>query len=106
MAVSYSQTQILSAYLAGRKRLLEYEQEKIDDAKIGKPCTCDDKEQRKIIFLLFCVENLDHITVDADKDNVISKLITAGKQSKYLISSAEIAAFELTDKGILLISKI
>lgn len=89
----------LGTYLAVRKALVANE-ETIQSAKdYDIPCCTQEAEQKKGLFLLWCLENIDCYD-DTDTDKVIS---VANRWSKNCgdcsVSQAEIEAFKVTDLG-------
>jgi len=103
VAVRYTSTQLAKAYLSARKVLLDNEQTRIDNS-IYDNVPCYTNEGSKILFLLFCVENLDHLASDTDKEKLISKLNQIGKNYPGSISDTEASDFLTTEKGTLLAS--
>jgi hypothetical protein len=83
--------------------MLTDEQEKITESKSDFPCQC---KNEKALFLLFCLENLDHIESDSDKDVVISKSMKEGQYTPSSISDSAVALFAATDKGIHILSSV
>ena len=94
-ATLYSYT---GTYLAVRNALVEAEQKISTAKKYDKPCDKIEKSQKKGLFLLWCLENID--CYDESVDKVIS---VANRWSKNCatcsVSQAEIDAFLLTEKG-------
>jgi hypothetical protein len=88
----------IGTYLAVRNALVEAEQKISTAKKYDKPCCEIEKSQKKGLFLLWCLENID--CYDESVDKVIS---VANRWSKNCascsVSQAEIDAFLLTEKG-------
>lgn len=100
MAVKYTPTQAAKAYLSCRDTMLTYENEDIESAKDGIPCSSKSKENSKSLFLLFAIENIDHLSSDSDKDILIDKVMRAGRLTPNSVSDQSASAFLLTDKGV------
>jgi hypothetical protein len=88
----------IGTYLAVRKALVDTEA-KIELAKrYDKPCCDLEKSQKKGLFLLWCLENIECYNENTDK--LIS---IANRWSKNCancsVTQAEIDAFLLTEKG-------
>jgi hypothetical protein len=88
----------IRTYLSVRNALVNAEQ-KISSAKrYDKPCCDLEKSQKKGLFLLWCLEN-----IDCYNENVDKLLSVANRWSKNCadcsVSQAEIDAFLLTAKG-------
>ena len=88
----------IGTYLAVRKALVETEA-KIELAKrYDKPCCDLEKSQKKGLFLLWCLENIECYEEETDK--LIS---IANRWSRNCancsVTQAEIDAFLLTEKG-------
>jgi hypothetical protein len=88
----------IGTYLVVRNALVEAEQKISTAKKYDKPCCEIEKSQKKGLFLLWCLENID--CYDESVDKVIS---VANRWSKNCascsVSQAEIDAFLLTEKG-------
>lgn len=106
MAVNYTTTQLSKAYLSSRYQLGVYLETTQTKALTGFPCECTQKEESKILFLLFCLENIDHLTEDTEKDLLISKAMTAGKLATGVVTTAQVTTFEATAKGAGIIAKL
>ncbi len=99
MAVRYTSDQLLKAYLACRGTLLGYEEERLVDQKYDKPCGRKAFEEDKLLFILFCIEHLDHYDSDSDKELIISKANRLGKNAAGTVSDEDLEAFASTEKG-------
>lgn len=88
----------IGTYLAVRNAIVDAEQKILNAKKYDKPCETAEKSQKKGLFLLWCLENID--CYDESVDKVIS---VANRWSKNCascsVSQAEIDAFLLTEKG-------
>jgi hypothetical protein len=88
----------LGAYLAVRNALVDAEQKIADAKKYDKPCCDLEKSQKKGLFLLWCLENIE--CYDESVDKVIS---VANRWSKNCascsVSQADIEAFLETEEG-------
>jgi hypothetical protein len=88
----------IGTYLAVRKALVATEQ-KIADAKAyDKPCCDLEKSQKKGLFLLWCLENIDCY------EDTTDKLISVANRwsrncANCTVTQTEIDAFLLTEKG-------
>lgn len=88
----------IGTYLAVRKALVETEG-KIELAKrYDKPCCDLEKSQKKGLFLLWCLENIDCYGEDTDKLISISNRWSRNC-ANCSVTQAEIDAFLLTEKG-------
>jgi hypothetical protein len=88
----------IGTYLAVRKAIVETEA-KIENAKkYDKPCCDLEKSQKKGLFLLWCLEN-----INCYEDQTDRFLSVANRWSRNCgdcsVSQAEIDAFLLTEKG-------
>jgi len=94
----------IRTYLAVRNALVDAEQKISSAKKYDKPCCDLEKSQKKGLFLLWCLEN-----IDCYDDSVDKLLSVANRWSKNCancsVSQEEIDAFLLTDKGIELAQK-
>ena len=94
----------IRTYLAVRNALVDAEQKISSAKKYDKPCCDLEKSQKKGLFLLWCLENIDCYDESVDK-----LLSVANRWSKNCascsVSQEEIDAFLLTDKGIELAQK-
>lgn len=86
--------------------MLTYESDKNAQALSDIPCTKYDGEQIKALFLLWCLENVDHLDSDSEIDLLIEKVARCGKYAPGLISDSAATAFAATDKGSTIINKI
>jgi hypothetical protein len=93
----------LSTYLAVRKGIVDTEQKLYDAKKYDKPCCTLEANQKKGLFLLWCLENVACYEDETDKFISIANRWSrnCGDCS---VSQAEIEAFMETEKGKELIS--
>lgn len=88
----------IRTYLSVRNALVDAEQKISSAKKYDKPCCDLEKSQKKGLFLLWCLENIDCYDESVDK-----LLSVANRWSKNCadcsVTQEEIDAFLLTDKG-------
>jgi len=95
----------IGAYLAVRKAIVATEAELQADMKYDRPCCKKEAEQKKGLFLLWCLENID-CYVEGTTDKVISVANRWARNcASCSVTQAEIDAFLLTPKGIELKAK-
>lgn len=94
----------IRTYLAVRNAIVDAEKKISSAKKYDKPCCDLEKSQKKGLFLLWCLEN-----IDCYDDSVDKLLSVTNRWSKNCascsVSQEEIDAFLLTDKGIELAQK-
>lgn len=88
----------IGTYLAVRKALVETEQKIADAKSYDKPCCDLEKSQKKGLFLLWCLENIDCYEENTDKLISIANRWSRNC-ANYTVTQAEIDAFLLTEKG-------
>lgn len=89
----------LGTYLAVRKALVDTEAKISAAKKYDKPCCDLEKSQKKGLFLLWCLENINCYE-DPDVDKAISVCNRWSKNcSTCSVTQSEIEAFMLTDFG-------
>lgn len=86
--------------------MLTYESDKNTQALSDMPCHKYDSEQEKALFLLWCLENADHLSSDSERDILIEKVARCGKYAPGLITDSAATTFAATTKGQLIISKL
>lgn len=88
----------IRTYLSVRNALIDAEQKISSAKKYDKPCYNLEKSQKKGLFLLWCLEN-----IDCYNDSVDKILSVANRWSKNCadcsVTQEEIDAFLLTTKG-------
>ena len=88
----------IRTYLSVRNALVDAEQKISSAKKYDKPCCDLEKSQKKGLFILWCLENIDCYDETVDK-----MLSVANRWSKNCadcsVTQEEIDAFLLTDKG-------
>jgi hypothetical protein len=103
VAVRYSTEQLAKTYLSLRQVITTSEQERVTNLQYDT-VSCETKGLDKVLFLLFVIENLDHIETDSEKEEVISYANRLGKNTIDSFSDTEVGTFLLTTKGILISS--
>jgi hypothetical protein len=89
----------IGTYLAVRKALVNTEEQISSSKKYDKPCCDLESSQKRGLFLLWCLENIECYEENTDKF-----ISVANRWSRNCgdcsVSQAEIEAFLLTEKGI------
>ena len=96
----------LRTYLAVRKAIVAYDNQRLTNEKYDKPCCDVDKQIKKGLFLLWCLENINCYIVDGTLEKFISICNRYAKNcGDCSVTQAEIETFMDDDLGKLLMKK-
>jgi hypothetical protein len=101
-----TQQLVASNYLALQKYLIALENKRLLAATCDTPCHGIEETEKKILFFLWAFESLDCFS-DEELPKFLSKASSlAGNCSTCSVDMTEITAWLLTEKGLMIISKL